>query len=518
MSLLAIQDRLDHNPQSLQRKAGMGDVQALAQLGKIVKAKKMAQMQQGLAQNGAQPTVKEQLMAQLQQAQPQAPLTPQPAAMQEPQPQPSGIAAATQDTAVNMAEGGFVQRRFDFGGEVDTDSDTSPFARDMSGVGSALGSAGDWFKDKSAREPETPEERAANEKALQTQAAMRGKSFGETVADYFRKPSEVKARIPYVGINTAPAGVHGDGYDARTDEAINSGNEGLRAPKPIGIASSVPTKGVTPPVRATQTPSGIAKGAPAAKKEDPKAPTPDDKGAHSKSLDALLEQLTPLQKAQVAQFQAAQEAENTRYTGAQAAKKNPDKVIAAMEDIMRITHPYSHARVGARGNWGALADGGYELSQSEQALRVQQAKEDAAHQAALLGIQAGLTKEQIAQLTGNYDLTNKALAADDKSELNSALAAARQHAADAAMVRAEAAATKAARSGSGAGGPKPMTYAQALTFAQNHANAIMRNNASTGANDPVPDVTTLAQQLFQSQGKALQSAAPAAPAQRIIKY
>jgi hypothetical protein len=64
--------------------------------------------------------------------------------------------------------------------------------------------------------------------------------------------------------------------------------------------------------------------------------------------------------------------------------------------------------------------------------------------------------------------------------------------------------------GGGAGGAgKPLTYAQALNFARSHINDIMRNNAATGAGDPVPDPVELATKLFHEQGKTLQSDASA---------
>jgi hypothetical protein len=173
----------------------------------------------------------------------------------------------------------------------------------------------------------------------------------------------------------------------------------------------------------------------------------------------LLAQLNGPQQEQIKHYQDKKAAEEAAFAAAQAAKHDPNKFADAMSRIVAITHPFSHANVGARGNLGSLADGAYELSRTQQTQRQQQAREEAAHQQALLGIQGGLTAEQIHQLTGNYGITNGAAGLDDKSDLahtkqdNDALKAAaalaeRKRVDDAAIEQKRAQANKA-RGGAG---------------------------------------------------------------------
>ncbi|CAB4240769.1 hypothetical protein UFOVP228_96 [uncultured Caudovirales phage] len=477
--------------QQLQQMVGNPDprisIPAAARLAKMIQTRNSQQNQQAMGIPPT-PTVRDQL----QQA----------------------AAPAPMDGGIAMAAGGIV-RNFEEGG----DADTSPFMQDVGGLW-------DTFKYKSTHNPETPEELAAQKEAQDFKEAHRGSSFGEDVAsyvgNYFRKPSATVAAANAQGVTM------GDDPSGMKPHVV----------PPLGIAATPQlTAGIgrhqgidKPPIAAAQKPKGTPDPVAAGLEEAAKSKIPSPSGPPGKSkVDAasedqpvdtpfmddaekMLAEKEKLDQASLQIYKDKLQAGETAHAAMKAAKTaNP------WEKIIAILHPYVEAngnRTGL-GNMGTLAEGSYNLMKTQQAEKLANAKSEEEFQARQLGIQAGLTDAQLHQLMGNFTTKNTARAADDKAELNSTKMDNAAKTIELNQRRAEEvkrlddAKIKKLVGGAGGGAGKPLTYAQALNFARSHINDIMRNNAATGNNDPVPDPVELATKLFHEQGKTLQSDASA---------
>ena len=507
--------------QQLQQMVGNPDprvsIPAAARLAKIIQERKSQQNQQAMA-TPPQPTVKDQL---------------QQAAMPTPQ-----------DTGIAMAAGGMVQRHFDDGGQ----ADTSPFMQDV-------GSAWDNFLYKSTHNPESADDLAQQQASQAYREANRGPSGGEEIAaylrNYFQKPTTVavanaadtaaKAQVPYAeqpGADwNARAAAHNLRQGAGTGiaAALPSSPPAAAAPAAPVAAAQRPT--ANPPIPKSGladavTPATLAAGPVSAGKVSAagsagSAGSPDDTAddAHVAAAEELIDQLNPLQAQALAQLTASKSAEEARYKAAQEAKHDPNKFIDTMNRIVAITHPFAMAN-GNRsglGNFGTLSEGAYNLAQTQQTQREHQAHEDAAHQAALAGIDSGMTQQQIKNLMGNYGITNTAMSNDDKQNLATSNAALHQsqfelnQAKLAEAQRLDNARIQKLTGDGGAGGAgKPMTEQQHQQYARQQAalefTAAQRRIAA-GSDEQLPDLAALAQKHYtlskQFTSTPLQSGTPA---------
>jgi hypothetical protein len=490
--------------QQLQQMVGNPDpriaIPAAAKLAKLIQLRKSQQGGQAMGEAPA-PTVKDQL----QQA----------AAPQQPPPE-SGIA---------MAAGGMVQRNFEGGGS----EDTSPFMRDV-------GDTWDAFKYKSTHDPETPEQLAAQAQAQATREANRQPSFGEEVADYvsryFSKPSttaasdaEKAARAAQRPVNIASGLDEAAQAAARTKRQL--GSAGVTpvptvqtAAQPVARNPKAPTPTAAPGagLSAAVSQADVTSAASAAK--------PDEKGAPQDSYmagaKALLDQLSPLQAKAMEQMTGARSAEEARYKAMQAAKHDPNAFVDAMNRIVALTRPFAVAHGGGLGNFGSLSEGAYNLAQTQQGQRTRQAQEDADHQRALAGIDAGMTQQQIKNLMGNNTITTGARAADDKQDMAETGMALRQSQHELAKLKADEAKrvdnARIAKLQGGAGGPKPMTPA-ALANAKLRIESMVAGTKHPETGLPLTPQEQEAKRAALYAASGIQSSAPApAPTGRVLDF
>lgn len=243
--------------------------------------------------------------------------------------------------------------------------------------------------------------------------------------------------------------------------------------------------------------------------------------------EALQAKLDPLYEAQLANNKQQQDTENTRYAGLQAAQNLP-----WYEKLSRLGHQLSGAAYNPDGS-PAINHGMADLGRLGNTMSVDRQKNDQAvvdqrnkHQIVLDGLQSGATELQIKQALAQYNQTNTAVGADDKTDLNDRNATIKEQAAELAQARLDETTrldnarigklNAGAAGGKGVAGPKPMTEAQIQTAAQKDVHDAI----STAAQQGVPMSTADAQQLYLQQYKlhkglangTVQSDAPAAPA------
>jgi hypothetical protein len=482
MSLDATRVALHQPPQNI-----MQQLMAAIAMSKQVQARTAQQRQQALEAQ-TPPTVAQQLQA-------AAPMPPE----------MSGIAATAPEGSVPaMAAGGFVQRNFEGGGVADTDDYTSvpgmvtgdPYTRAMEKVADGAYKEGEittnmlklpraiWDLDKAGVRMIRSGLSAAVDKA---------KKVYTTPAGEYKEP-DPKATNPYPPM-----------YGPNTPAPVADKNP---APKPAksGLAAAAKP--------ATETVSEATK--------DPHAPAPSPYADRAKELQKRLD---PLYAAQLANIKGQRDNENTRYAGLQKARElsTSDKLIELGDQFTRAAQASAGTPGGGNGLRGLAAYGSIALK-DRKAREADENKEAFAHLEKIGVIDSHSTDKQIAQAVEAYKTFNTAYGADDKTELNAAKLANAAKTAEAAELRAEAAKVtadakaKKGAGGGGAGGPKPMTWDQAQRAARARVKMIEDANAKDMGERPVPDIDTLARQLMQGPGAAVQSGNPAAGTPARLKY
>lgn len=468
------------NEQQLQQMVGNPDprvsIPAAARLAKLIQTRNSQQNQQAMGMP-ATPTVRDQL----QQA----------------------AAPAPQDSGIAMAAGGIV-RHFD--GSEGSVPMSMPDAPDTSVPGMVTGTP---YEDKMA-EINAPYQE------------------GDTMAAWLKVPRAIRDLVSntHSGIQSAMGDPTwdklGTGFqDLYTEKGSGAKQAGAAAaaraalehpelaaqlaakvaPKlPLGIGTQGPTaaqlaaklnpkaakpntgpgSGLNAAISTDTLESGPVNGTKVKAASEGGGDLPED--THMQRADELIAQLDPLQKKRLENEMNASSAEEARYKALQAAKRDPNKFVAAMNDIVRMTRHYSNANVGKRGNLGTAVEGSYGLAVEDQAMREKQANEEAAHQKILAGITSGMTDQQMKDLLGNYGIKNQALTADQTQEIKKQRADATTAQAENARLKAEQnapliAARIAKLHGTGVGGAnKPLTAAQWETAVRNLTNDIVKSD------------------------------------------
>jgi hypothetical protein len=518
------------NEQQLQQMVGSPDprvsIPAAARLAKLIQGRKMEQNQQAMGMP-QQPTVRDQL----QQAAAPAPME-------------GGIA---------MAAGGIVQRNFSTG------TLPMPDAPDISVPGMTPGTI---YEDKMAEINSGGHEEGDIESAfLKVPRALRDLIYSGTsgIQHAMGDPTWAKlgqsAQDLYTdkGSPEKQAAAKAAARIALEHPELATQLAAKTAPKlPLGIGTQGPTaaqlaaklnpkaakpntgpgSGLDAAVSTDTLESGPVNGTKVKAASEGGGELPED--THMQRADELIAQLDPLQKERLAQLTASKSAEEARYKALQEAKHDPNKFVDTMNRIVEITRPFANANVGRRGNFGSLLEGSHELAKNDQALRTQQANEEAAHQKALAGITAGMTDQQIKDLLGNYGVKNTALTADQSEEIKRMQAAQRvadaaekKRVDDATIEQKKALAAKARGAGGGASMKGAMTPAQYGQLIEKHITNAMNNRglsheeALAEAKTVVPPIGTPV--ALQSNASApastgdLQSAAAAEIARRAAK-
>lgn len=481
MSIDATRVALHQPPQNV-----MQQLMAAIAMSKQVQAREAQQRQQAL-QAQMPPTVTQQLQA----AAAPAPM--------------GGLAATAPEGSIPaMAAGGFVQRRFEGGGVADTEDYTTvpgmetgtPYARAMEKVADEAYKEGEittnmlklpraiWDLDKAG---------VRVIKGGLSAAADKLKKVYSTPAGEYKEPVGEPPKNPYPPMY----GPNGTGIAKAPDKKVAVAKSGSGAASKSGIAAAV--------------------------KEAVEAEAKPET-AYADRAKELQQRLDPLYAAQLKNIANQRDNENTRYAGLQKARdlSTSDKLVQLGDQFTRAAQASAGIPGGGNGLRGLAAYGSIALK-DRQAAEAAQNKEAFAHLKELGVIDSHSTDKQIAQAMEAYKTFNTAYGADDKTELNAAKLANAAKTAEAAQLRAEAAKVAADAklkkgSGSGAGGPKPMTMKDALMRAQKTVDQIIAQNKNDMGDRPIPDITALAQSYMAASlpGAAVQSAnlavAPAAGA------